>query len=113
MDKLMPDYPRDKIKVAFCQTGELNEVNQLDATMVKEVFPAFHERYLGSPDSVFSEQALTHLYQNSFNGTQANYPNIRNLMSFMCISIFDRWCRQGSLAGRPEPLPPPSRLMEC
>jgi asparagine synthase (glutamine-hydrolysing) len=113
MDKLMPDYPREKIKVAFLQTGELNEANQLDVTMVKKIFPAFRERYLKIPDSVFSEPALSRLFQNCFSGSQANYLNIRCLMSCMCISIFERWCRQGSLTGRPEPQLPPSRLREC
>ena len=113
MDDLMPEYPRNKTKVAFMQTGTLNEIHQLDVAMVRKVFPEFRARYLGKPESLFSDEALTNLYRSCFEASKANYQTIRRLRASMSITIFDHQCRNGPPMSLPGSQQPPSPLREA
>lgn len=96
-----PAYPPDKQKVGFYKGGRDDTIRHLHLDVVRRIYPAYREKYLGNNDAIFSLQALDTHHQYLLTNPDASNQDIREMLTCMAISVFANWCEK--LASRPPP----------
>jgi asparagine synthase (glutamine-hydrolysing) len=108
--KAAPVYPPSKQKVGFYNGGRDDTIKFLRLDVVRRVYPAFREKYLGNPQAIFSSEALDDHYQYLMQNPKASKQDIKEMLSCMAISVFAAWCRDLAVAGPPRDRQRPSPL---
>jgi asparagine synthase (glutamine-hydrolysing) len=99
-------------KVRFFAGRDRTHINNLLLQMVKNVFPAFREKYLQVPSALFSAVKLTRMYRQINTPGMGSMHALQTLLDCMVIVVFQRICRQLKEGWCPGGLNPPSPLLE-
>ncbi|MDZ4731591.1 MAG: asparagine synthase (glutamine-hydrolyzing) [Xanthomonadales bacterium] len=108
--KVAPFYPPDKQKVKFSSTGKGNSIKDLRKDIVRRIYPEFRDKYLTSPDAIFSRDKLDTHQQFLMQDPTASNRDVKDMLECMAIAVFDRYCREMSLAPAPSIDEKPSPL---
>lgn len=110
LERALPSYPRDKLKVRFYSTGKGESIGRLRANILRRVFPEFRSKYLDQPGAIFSAASLTAGYQQIISGSGGSEADVQALFQCMAITVFDHLCKTIPAAGAPPGVNPPSPL---
>jgi asparagine synthase (glutamine-hydrolysing) len=99
-------------KVRFFAGRDRTHINNLLLQMVKNVFPAFREKYLQIPSALFSAVKLTRMYRQINTPGMGSMHALQTLLDCMVIVVFQRICQQLKEGWCPGGLNPPSPLLE-
>ncbi len=108
--KVAPLYPSDKKKVKFYSTGQGDSIKRLRMGVVRRVYPPFRDKYLLSPEAIFSAEKLDAHYQFLLRNTDVTNQDIKELLDCMAIAVFAQYCQNMASTPPPENYERPSPL---
>ena len=110
LERSLPSYPKDKLKVRFTSTGKGESINRLRTHMIQRIFPEFRSKYLDQPGAIFSAQSLDACYRQISSSAGGSEEDLKALFECMAITVFDDLCRAIPTKGAPPAVNPPSPL---
>ena len=110
LERSLPSYPKDKLKVRFTSTGKGESINRLRTHMIRRTFPEFRSKYLDQPGAIFSAQSLDACYRQITSSAGGSEEDMMELCECMAITVFDDLCKTIPTTGAPPAVNPPSPL---
>ena len=92
--KWLPNYPKDKEKVAFFVTDQVSVIDDFVVSIARKLYPQFERDFLLGDDCPFDAQEIAKIHQRIVDPGAGLYDNAWYLLEIMSVCVFERLCRE-------------------
>ena len=94
LKKWLPDYPKDKEKVAFFVTDRVSVIDDFVVSIARKLYPQFEREFLHGDDCPFDAREVEKIHQRIVEPGAGLYDNAWYLLEIMSVCVFERLCRE-------------------